>query len=394
MYFFKKHLFVLFVKFNDYVGRLFYHKQKRIFSYPKKIFISEIGHIGDLIFSTPIFRIIKNNFPHSQLCVLVNPAARPILEENPYIDKIITYDHFRLSRAGHFLFKKIYRTIRDYRCLINYLRASSFDLGLDLRHFYPTTIHLMVDGGVNFVAGFGNRGHSYLLDQQLNLCPDMHEVEQKVNTLAQLGLKVPSRESIALELFVDEGSVKKIRDLLFSKGVKSDETVCVIHPGCGQQARLWFNERWAGVADFLMKRSIRIIFAGGVNEKPLIEDIKNILGPEKRFLDVSGMLSLKELAVLIKTVDFFIGLESAPSHIAAAVGTPVISLYSGTTRTSQWKPWGNRVFVITKDLACAPCYNPLGCRSMSCLRDIKVEDVIEVIRKGIFPELKKSREDA
>ncbi|OPY61704.1 MAG: Lipopolysaccharide core heptosyltransferase RfaQ [Pelotomaculum sp. PtaU1.Bin065] len=386
-----RRLLLLYLHILDELGELFFSRKRPVFSRPHKIIVSEIGHIGDLIFSTPVFSIIKNNFPDSHIYALINPVAQPLLEGNPYIDGILTYDHFRLSRNRVCFFKKMYRTIREYGALKNHLRVGGFDLGLDLRHFYPTTIQLLVLGGVGFVAGFGNRGHGYLLDKKLSLCPDLHEVEQKVHALAQLGLRVPPKEHIKLQIYLEEEVEDKIRKLLSSSGIDANWTICVIHPGCGQRARLWTNEGWARVADFLVKQSIQVIFTGGNNEKSLIQDIKNILGPKNHCLDLSGALSLKELMALIKLADFFMGLESAPSHIAAAVETPVICLYSGTTRTNQWKPWGGRVFVITKELACAPCYNPLGCRLMSCLRDIKAEDVIEIIKKEILPKPKKSR---
>lgn len=389
-----RRLLLLYLHILDVLGELFYGRRKHVFSRPHRIIVSEIGHIGDLIFSTPVFSIIKNNFPDSHIYALINPVAQPLLEGNPYIEGILTYDHFRLSRTRASFFKKMYHTIREYDDLRNHLRAGGFDLGLDLRHFYPTTIQLLASGGVGFVAGFGNRGHGYLLDKKLNLCPDLHEVEQKVHALAQLGLQVPQKEHIKLQIYLEEKVEDKIRKLLSSSGIDAGKTVCVIHPGCGQRARLWTNEGWARVADFLVKQSVQVIFTGGKNEKSLIQDIKNFLGPKNHCLDLSGALSLKELMALIKLANFFMGLESAPSHMAAAVGTPVISLYSGTTRTNQWKPWGGRVFVITKDLACAPCYNPLGCRLMSCLRDIKAEDVIEIIRKEILLEPKKSRGNA
>jgi len=384
-------LLLFYLLIRDSVGRLCCRRKKRTFHRPAKIIISEIGHIGDMVFSTPVFRIIKDNFPHSQLYALVNPAAQPLLEGNPYVDKIVTYDHFRLSRNKTSIVKKVFRTIKEYGDLKAFLRHEGFDFGLDLRHYYPTTIHLMVSGGVHFVAGFGNRGHAYLLDQHLNLCPDLHEVEQKVNALAQLGLKVPPKERIKLEIYPEEKAEDKIRNLLSSSGIDTDRTVCVIHPGCGQRARLWTNKGWARVVDFLVNRSIQVIFAGGKNEKSLMQDLKNILGPKNHCLDLSGALSLKELTALIKLADFFMGLESAPSHMAAAVGTPVISLYSGTTKTNQWKPWGDHVFVITKGLSCVPCYNPLGCRVMSCLKNIAAEDVINVIENSILPKLKKSQ---
>jgi ADP-heptose:LPS heptosyltransferase len=381
------------MKTVDFLGGCLKRKTPRSFSSPSKIVVSEIGHIGDAMFSTPVYSIIKKNFPNSEIWALVNSCAEELLEDNPNISRIITYNHFRLARHRGSILKKISENISEAIKIIKIFRNNKFDLGIDLRHFYPMTILLMSFGRIKYIAGFGNRGFSFLLDKQFDLTPDFHEVEHKVQALGQLGLMIPPKDEIKLELYFDDKTILKVRTLLSCVSVTFHKPIAVIHPGTGQPSRLWSEQNWAKVADFLIKQDIQLIFAGGKSENDMICKIMNIIGGNSKCWNLCAKLSLKEFAALAKAADFLIGLESASSHIAAAVGTPVVSIYSGTTKTSQWRPWGEKVFIIKKDMPCAPCYNPVGCQNMNCLRSIEADDVINIIDKKIIPGLNKQKNE-
>ena len=388
-----RNLFFIATKAVDFLGCSLKYKKSRSFSNADKIIVSEIGHIGDAMFATPAYGIIKKNFPNSQIWALVNSCARELLEDNPNISKIITYDHFRLARHNGNTLKKALKSINETIKTIKILRNNKFDLGIDLRHFYPTSILLMFFGGVKYIVGFGNRGFGFLLDKEFALMPDLHEVEYKTQALGQLGLKIPSNNETKLELHFNDETILKVRTLLSSLSVNPRKPISIIHPGTGQPSRLWLEEEWIKVTDFLTKQNIQVIFAGEKSENRLIHKIMTGISSNNNCWDLSEKLSLKEFAILVKIADFLIGLESASSHIAAAVGTPVVSIYSGTTKTSQWRPWGENVFVVKKDLPCAPCYNPIGCQDMKCLSSIKADDVIAIIDKKIIPGLSKRKSE-
>jgi lipopolysaccharide heptosyltransferase II len=387
----RKSFFCL-IKSLDFLCKRPIKRKKRNFASSDKIIVSGIGHIGDTIFSTPVYGIIKDNFPNSEIWALVDSCGKELLEDNPYISRIITYDHFRLARGHGGILKKILKNVSEAIKIVRIFRKNKFDLGIDIRHFFPMTILLMYFGGIKYIAGFGNRGFSFVLDKQFDLAPDLHEVEYKVQAIKQLGLKVPSENEITLELYFDDNTILKVRTLLSSVSVDFNKPIAVIHPGTGQPSRLWSEKKWAKVANFLIEQDIQVILAGGKNEDNTICGILNIIGNSSNCWDMSAKLSLKEFAALTKIADFVIGLESASSHIAAAVGTPIVSIYSGTTKTSQWRPWGKKVFVVKKDMSCAPCHNFVGCQNMFCLRDIEAYDIIDVIRKKIIPDLSNQRD--
>lgn len=137
----------------------------------------------------------------------------------------------------------------------------------------------------------------------------------------------------------------------------------------------------ANVIDWLeVERRMKVILTTSPEEKEL-KKIKSILSLCKsRPLSLAGLLTLKQLAVLSQKCKLFMGIDSAPMHIAAAVGTPVIALF-GPTGEFNWGPWGNGHTIIKKDWKCRPCGMD-GCnrtkRSL-CLEAITPEEVKRAI---------------
>ena len=81
-------------------------------------------------------------------------------------------------------------------------------------------------------------------------------------------------------------------------------------------------------------------------------------------VDWTGRLSLAQLAALLQQANVFVGADSGPAHLAAAVSAPVVALFSGTNLAEQWRPWGEHVSVVRQAVACGPCH-----RSMCPLAD-------------------------
>ncbi len=97
-----------------------------------------------------------------------------------------------------------------------------------------------------------------------------------------------------------------------------------------------------------------------------------------KIIDAIGKTSLGELAALLKKANLFIGTDSGPSHVASAVKTPSIILYSGTNDVKQWAPLGKKVFVIQKDVPCKGCER-LKCANNICMDLITADEVMEVV---------------
>ena len=90
-----------------------------------------------------------------------------------------------------------------------------------------------------------------------------------------------------------------------------------------------------------------------------------------------------ELAAVIEQSDLFVGADSGPAHLAAAVGTPAVVLFSGTNDPRQWQPWGTDVTVVRHEVRCSPCHRercPL--KEHPCMRGLEVEEVARTVEKA------------
>jgi ADP-heptose:LPS heptosyltransferase len=105
----------------------------------------------------------------------------------------------------------------------------------------------------------------------------------------------------------------------------------------------------------ILEHDPQIAFIGSADDSPRIDAILEGR-PWPGVLDLSGRLSIEELAALLERSDLLIGSDSGPAHLAAAVGTPVVALFSGTNHAAQWRPWGERVRTLRHETACSPCH--------------------------------------
>lgn len=351
---------------------------------PSKIVVCEFGHLGDVIFSTPIYPLLRRHFPRAEIWAIVGSWAVPLLEDNPCITKIITYDHIRMNRERKNLFEKIRGNLRDFNRIRKILADQKFDLGIDLRHYYPNGALLMFLGKVKHVVGFKTRGFSFLLDTEVEFRLNLHEIENKISLLRTIGLNIPSSNGIKQELWISGREVERVRNLIASLGIKTSDKIGIIHPGSGQRSRLWIEEEWARVADFLVRKGVQVVFAGGKREIHIVSGIIRLMKASNSFWNLTGLFSLKEFVALVKLADFLIGLESMSVHVATAVGIPTIAIYSGITEINHWRPWGRKVFVVRRELPCVPCGNPYGCKAMRCLKELRAREVIRVISDKIL----------
>jgi ADP-heptose:LPS heptosyltransferase len=153
-----------------------------------------------------------------------------------------------------------------------------------------------------------------------------------------------------------------------------------LHVGAGTSAKRWPAESWHRLAEQLVARDARIVLVGTRPDAQAAEVIASsckggLAGG--RCLNLVGSLSVAKLAAVLRRAELFIGADSGPSHVAAAVGTPVLALFSGTNDPQQWKPCGERVAVLRAPPACSPCHRETCVwADHPCMRGITVETVL------------------
>jgi ADP-heptose:LPS heptosyltransferase len=130
----------------------------------------------------------------------------------------------------------------------------------------------------------------------------------------------------------------------------------VLHVGAGTQAKTWPGGHWRGLAVRLVESlHAQVILVGGPADRVLADGIVHG-GPRSQVADWTGQLNVAELAALLEHSDLMVGADSGPAHLAAAVNTPAITLFSGTNNPRQWQPFGPEVTVLRHSVPCSPCH--------------------------------------
>ncbi len=334
-----------------------------------RILITRSDRIGDLVLSTPVFSALRRQFPGAHLAALTFTENRQILEGNPSLNEVILYD--KKGAQKHFFGSwKLAREIAKMK----------FDVVI---HLHATNrMHLLTwMAGIPVRIGWDRRA-AWALTHSF---PDIkkegkkHEAEYNFDLLEPLGVKCP--EKMELYFPVPAKAKHVAGNRLTAHGVFSGIPLVVLSPGASCPSKRWPAERFAEVADAInASRPAAFAAVGSSADKPLIEKIQKHAKVKVR--DFSGEFDLSALAAFFQLSSLVISNDSGPVHIAAAVGTPVVSIFGrrqpGLSPT-RWRPLGPQSSFVWKDVGCDPCLAHECQIHFLCLDAVSVEDVLKKI---------------
>jgi ADP-heptose:LPS heptosyltransferase len=156
------------------------------------------------------------------------------------------------------------------------------------------------------------------------------------------------------------------------------EVLVALHPGAGAPAKQWGTENFAETARALVRGGARVLVLGGIKDREAALAIKRAV-PE--VVNVAGKTGIRQMAALVARCGVFVGNDSGPGHVAAAMGVPVVLAYSGAGDSREGAPYGVPSVILTHPVPCSPCEKaecPLtGDDHMKCLRPVTPAEVAE-----------------
>jgi heptosyltransferase-3 len=205
-------------------------------------------------------------------------------------------------------------------------------------------------------------------------------VELNLDALRRIGIQPGDEKERRLVLVPGGDAERDVDSLLSAQGLASGQFVH-FHPGSRWQFKCWLAERAAALIDALAKRGERIVLTAAPDERELALIAAIRRHASAQVVDLSGKLSLKQLAALTAKAKLFIGVDSAPMHIAAAMRTPVVALF-GPSSEFEWGPWQvpHRIVASTEH-PCRPCGND-GCgggKVSECLTQLPLDSVMAAV---------------
>lgn len=335
---------------------------------PRRVLLLTLLPIGDTLFATPAIHALRRSHPHAHITALVYPSNAGILANNPDIDRLI-----------------LHPTSGDFPGWPAYLR---FLWGLNRRH-----VDLLVQFGpaqwwlTQLIRPHRRRRMPFPFWRWfLPGGPRPWRWRHAVTSYATL---LTPAERLLLPpgpvLTLTEDDRLQVASVLG----ESPGPIIALHPG-GEGFRgmkRWPLPRFLVLARALQRRyAARIVVLGGNDEQELA---RRLVAGVQEAHSLAGRLNLGQTLALLERCMLFVGNDSAPMHMAAALGVPTVGIF-GPTNPTNFRPRGPRVRVVRSDLACSPCFNFVGsqpvwggsrCRVPSCLHALSTQAVLDAVEE-------------
>ncbi len=336
----------------------------------QNILAIRLDNIGDVIMLGPALRAVKETSLDARLTLLASPAGATAVSLLPWIDDVIVYRAPWQDIGGHVTFDPE----RELQ-LIHMLSKHKFDAALIFTSFSQTP---HVPGYVCYLAGIPLRageskefGGGSLTTELRNAPDELHQVERNLRLVEHLGFIAKDRQ---LKIDIPEEARAAVPALLGHAALDPDNPFIIIHPGASAKARRYPASQFGTLARLLTRKGWQVLITGVEREAALIEGILEH-APQAHSLigtTLAGYSALIEQAALV------ICNDSLPMHLADAVKTPEIVLFSGTDYEEQWRPRATSSRLLRRKTACHPCYLFECPVQLACL-DISPEEVVEEV---------------
>ncbi len=352
---------------------------------PKILIINPFG-IGDVLFTTPVIKAIKQRNPDSYIGYWSNLRVKPILAGNPQINKVFALSRGDLKKLyQESFFKGLWSSLK----LIWEIKKENFDICLDfsLDHRYSLFAKII---GIRQRIGFNYKGRGRFLTKRVDLAgyQDKHVVEYYLDLLKFLD--IPALDK-SLYLVVPEQSQQRAQDLLAASGIEEKDLIIGIVPGAGgswgkdASYKHWPALKFAQVADRLAAEfKAKILILGDESEDKISDVIVHVM--RNKPIDLVGKTGLDILPAVIKNCNLLITNDGGPMHMAVALGVRTVSIFGPVSELVYGPfPFSNKHVVLKWDMACRPCYKNFslrGCdKDKECLRSVSVDAVFEASQK-------------
>ncbi len=343
----------------------------------RRVLVTKLRHHGDVLLASPVFSVLKAHAPHLEIDALVYAETAPMLTGNPAISRV-----FGLDRGW-----KALGWIDQARAewgVLQQLRRREYDLLIHLTEHPRGAWLARVLGPRYRVAASYPRARRWWKASFSHLYPlarngRRHVVEQNLDALRRIGVQ-PGEQERGLSFVPGDEAEREVERMLGELGLARGGYVHV-HPASRWQFKCWPAEKTAALIDQLQALGERVVVSAAPDaaELDLVQRIRALATTP--FADVSGRLTLKQLGALTRSARLFIGVDSAPMHIASAVGTPVVALF-GPSGEFNWGPWQVAHRVVASAHSCRPCGND-GCgggKVSECLTTLPVSAVLQAMQ--------------
>ncbi|HVY06714.1 MAG TPA: putative lipopolysaccharide heptosyltransferase III [Burkholderiales bacterium] len=341
----------------------------------RRVLVIKLRNLGDVLLASPVISTLKSRAPHLEVDALVYADTADMLRGHPGLTVLHEIDR-SWKRMG------AWQRFRGELRLLSAMRRRNYDL----------IVHL-----TEHVRGIWA---ARLLRPRFSVAPDLrparyyrksfthrypviggnrrHTVDINLDALRRIGV-YPDKAGSRLVLSVDAPAVAAVEKAMAQNGLR-ERSFILVHPGSRWFFKCWPPQRVAAFCDALVAEGRQVVLVSGpdaIEKRLLSEAMRHLAQPVPHF---PGTFSLKELAALIAKARLYFGMDSAPMHIAAAMGTPTVALF-GPSGDIEWGPWQVANRIVTSSHPCRPCGKD-GCgggKRSDCLEVLEPQQVLDAV---------------
>ena len=343
----------------------------------ERMLVMQLGDIGDVVLTTPALKALKETCPGIKIMLLLREHAEGLMRGCPWVDGVVSLRRPRKRWGEELAYQKE---------LLSRLRKEKFDLTVDLRTGTRGAILSFMSGARWRIGRFADDGPVWRNSLFTHLVKPQNELYE-YSTLHNFNILAPFQllrlEDPTPKLVLTAGINRRAAHILRSEGIPDNRPIIALHPFSRWSYKEWPIDNYGALIDYIRSRkkcSIIITGSSGDVERFAELDLDN----KGDVYCLTGKTSLDELAGILRKCDLLIGIDSAPIHIAAAVGTPTVTIF-GPSSPTCWAPRGEHHDIIFKDLPCIPCRQK-GCNnseSSRCLKELTLAEILPIIDRRL-----------
>lgn len=326
---------------------------------------------GDVLLAGPALRALAATA--DRLTLLCGPGGRHAAALLPGVDEVIVWRAAWIDASP----EPVERS--DVDALVTRLAALGADRAVIFGSFHqsplPTAL-LFRMAGIPWIAATSIDYPGTLLDLRHVIHDDVHEVERGLDLARAAGGRLPDADDGCLRVVLDGEDAPDVA-----------EPYVVVHPGASVPARAWPASHHAALVDELVAAGRRVVVTGGPSEAALTARVAGAPRPE--VTDLGGRTSFAGLAHVIARAECVVVGNTGPAHLAAAVGTPVVSLFAPTVPAIRWRPWQVAHELLLHAVPCAGCRARIcPVEGHPCLSEVgvmRVLDAVDRLARGARP---------
>lgn len=306
---------------------------------PRRILIvRQQNQMGDMVCATPVFRTLREAYPDAGIALVTAPVNREVVQHNPHLDRIFTFEQKLWRRPGRLL--AFLREIRGFQAELAFVLASV--------SFSVTSAGLALASGARWVVGADSEPfgldlsrHAFSLEMPSKPVLDVNAVDHGLAPFEALGFGIPSRRTVVRPAAAEREAARSIlSDLGMEPGFWA------VHPGAGKRQNIWPAGNFAEVIRRALAAGRPVLILHGPADAGPLARLQELLGDRiGAGVKVAPPSPVGVGAALLDEAERFLCNDTGVMHVAGALGVPTVALF-GPTDPALWKPPVDSVVVV------------------------------------------------